>query len=94
MTTSFSTVSYYKDIDTLNELDKSGLHIGTSSGSLRNIFGTQNLGTAVVRSLAKKYKLLNTTVPTISRTAYKRDICCIERLTDIAVIIAVKLYLF
>lgn len=94
LTTSFSTVSYYKDINTLKELDESGFEIGTSSGSLRNVFGTVNVSTpltGLISSLASKYKMINTSVPIIIRAAYKRDICCIERLTDIAVIIAVSL---
>lgn len=91
MYTSYSTVTYYKDISTLKELDESGLPIGTSSGSLAGIFGKNNSGGPVIRSLAGKYYFLNTTIPTIERTAYKRDICCVERLTDISVIIAVNL---
>lgn len=91
LTTSFSTDTYFKDINTLKELDESGLKIATSSGSLKNIFGTHNSGSAVVRRLAAKYQLLNSTKPIIERTAYERDICCVERLNDISVIIAVSL---
>lgn len=90
MTTSFSTDTYFKDISTLKELDNSGLRIGTSSGSLKDIFGKHNLGGPVVRALAAKFLFLNSTRPTIERTAHERDICCIERLADISVIIAVS----
>lgn len=89
MVTSFSTDQYYKDINTLEELDESGLEIGTSSGSLKNLFGEKSLGTPIIRSLASKYKMISTTTPIIARAAYQRDICAIERLTDIRVIIAV-----
>lgn len=93
MTTSFSTVSYYKDINTLEDLDESGLYVATSSGSLRNLFGSdtqENEGKPAVRSLAKKFLLLNVTEPIITRAATRRDICSIERLTDIGLILAVN----
>lgn len=93
MVKSFSTVTYYKDITNLKELDESGLPIGTSSGSLKNLFGEKSIGSPLIWSLASKYKLLNTTVATIDRTAHDRDICCVERLTDISIIIAVSLLL-
>lgn len=89
LVTSFSTDQYYKDINTLKELDESGLEIGTSSGSLKNLFGEPSLGTPLIRSLASKYKMINTSTPIITRAAYERDICAVERLTDIRVIIAV-----
>lgn len=88
MTTSFSTDTYFKDINTLEDLDTSGMRIGTSSGSLKNIFGSEIQGNPVVQSLADKFDLINTTA--IDRTAYNRDICCIERLTDISIIIKVN----
>lgn len=89
LTRSFSTVSYYKDIETLADLDKSGLPIGTSSGSLRNIFEGSDSSNAVIRSLSAKYMLRNSSIPTRSRTAIQRDICSVERLSDIGLIIAV-----
>lgn len=89
LVTSFSTDQYYKDINTLKELDESGFEIGTSSGSLKNLFGEPSLGTPLTRSLASKYKMINTSTPIITRAAYERDICAVERLTDIRVIIAV-----
>lgn len=91
LTTSYSTVSYFKDIDTLKELDESGLHIGTSSGSLSKLLGDQEDESAVVKSLRKKFHLFNTSDPVIDRTASKRDICCVERKTDISIIITVSL---
>lgn len=88
LTTSFSTVSHYKDIDTLEELDKSGLTIGTTSASLSNIFGDDEH--PLIQSLARKFKILSSNAPVIERAAYNRDICCVERFADIKVIIAVK----
>lgn len=91
LTRSFSTVSYFKDIDTLADLDRSGLLIGTSSGSLKGIFVGVNTSNSVIRSLSVKYRLLyNVTKSTILRTAYDRDICCVERWSDIGVIIPVS----
>lgn len=90
MTRSFSTVSYYRDIDTLAELDKSGLPIATSSGSLRNIFEGIDSSNAIIRSLSAKYTLRNSTIATRTRTAIQRDICSVERLSDIGLIIAVR----
>lgn len=95
LTTSYSTTSYFKDIETLDELDASGLPVGTSSGSLRNLFGAdndENDGKPAIRSLAKKFQLINKTEPIIEKAAYRRDICSIERLTDIAIIIAVEYF--
>lgn len=91
LTTSFSTDTYYKDVNTLSELDESGLRIGTSSGSLKNVFGATDIASPLIRSLASKFFLLNSKIPMINRTAYYRDYCCIERLTDISIIIAVSL---
>ena len=88
MTTSFSTTSYYKDIDTLSDLDKSGLHIGTTSASLKDIFGEDP--NPLIESLKSKFYILSTTRPVIERTAYDRDICSLERQSDINIIIAVS----
>lgn len=81
-------MSHYKDIDTLEELDKSGLPIGTTSASLSNIFGDD--GHPLIQSLAKKFQVLNPKTPIIDRAAYNRDICCVERFADIKVIITVS----
>lgn len=89
MTGLYSAEPYYKDIDTLEELDESGYPIGTTSGSLGNIF-KEDFGSPLIKSLESKYTISNiTSIATIERTAYTRDICCVERQTDIKVIIAV-----
>lgn len=91
LTRSYSTVTYYKDINTLQELDASGLPIGTTSGSLGSIF-EQSYGVPLIESLASKFQMQNTIGDaTIDRTAYAHDICSIERLTDVLIIIAVYL---
>lgn len=86
LTTSFSTTSFFKDINTLAELDKSGLIVGTTSNSLADIFGDDP--TPIIVSLRQKFKVLSG-VPIRVRTSTTRDICCIERLADIKLIIAV-----
>lgn len=76
----------------MGELDKSGLTIGTSSGSMMNIFGEKDVKNKLIKSLMSKYIFIsNFNIPTIDRTAYDRDICCVERMTDISIIIAVWL---
>lgn len=102
MTRAYSGVQYYKDIDTLEELDASGLPIGTMSGSIGPIF-KESFGSEVISSLNAKYKIMsnasdwtitrssNITDWTIGRTAHARDICSVERLTDVGLIIAVNL---
>lgn len=77
-------------MSTLKELDESGLHIGTSSGSLRNLFGVEDRESDLMKSLASKFDVLNTTETVIKRTAEKRDICCIERKTDLSIIMTVS----
>lgn len=88
LTTSYSTTTYYKDINSLQDLDDSGLPLGTTSNSLIGIFGTGD--SPLLKSLISKFYLLSGATATIDRTAYDRDICCIERCADIKVIIAVS----
>lgn len=88
LTTSFSTVSYYKNVDTLHDLDATGLPIVTSSASLRGLFGDEKDATPVLKSLIKKLKIYEIDNP-IHKTAYKRDMCSIERYSDIHIIIKV-----
>lgn len=89
LTTSFSTTSFYKDIDTLHELDASELPIGTSSKSLSNMFGDKDIYSPLIASLQSKFHVLSG-VPIITRTSTTRDICCVERYNDIKIIIAVR----
>lgn len=81
----------------MKELDRRGLPIGTSSGSLRkvfgsmdNVFGAQSFSNSIIRSLKKKYILVNSTQAALDAVAYDGNICCIERLTDVKVILSVS----
>uniref|UniRef100_A0A182Q1E7 Ionotropic glutamate receptor C-terminal domain-containing protein n=1 Tax=Anopheles farauti TaxID=69004 RepID=A0A182Q1E7_9DIPT len=84
LTTAFSTKSYYKDINTLSALDKSGLPIGTSSRSLLDIFGNDALS-PLYQSLKGKLRILDESAR--HRAAFRRDMCCIERHSDVHLII-------
>ncbi|KAJ6646224.1 hypothetical protein Bhyg_01435, partial [Pseudolycoriella hygida] len=85
--TAYSRTTYFKDINTLEELDKSGLPIGTTSANLKDLFS--GVGTAVWESLKSKFSVL-TGRGVIVRTSIDRDICCLERLADIHVIISTR----
>lgn len=76
----------------MKELDESGLHIGTSSGSLKSLFGGGERESDLMKSLASKFHVFNTSSPVIERTANSRDICCIERKTDFSVILTVSYF--
>lgn len=90
LTTSFSTVSYYKDINTLSALDESGLPIVTSSPTLKNLFGSEEDASPVLKSLIKKF-LIYEIENQMNQTAFERNICSIERYSDVTIIIKVKL---
>lgn len=83
LTTSFSTTVYEKEIDTLEQLDESGLPIVSSANTIKNIFGTDRH--AVRNSLQKKYFIENITA--IEIAAYERRMCTVERSSDIQIII-------
>lgn len=83
LTTSFSTTVYEAEIDTLDQLDKSGLPIVSSANTIKNIFGTDN--NTVRNSLQKKYFIKNITA--IEIAAYERTMCTVERSSDIRIII-------
>uniref|UniRef100_A0A182W3E3 Ionotropic glutamate receptor C-terminal domain-containing protein n=1 Tax=Anopheles minimus TaxID=112268 RepID=A0A182W3E3_9DIPT len=84
LTTAFSTKSFYKDLNTLAALDQSALPIATSSRSLLDIFGNASLS-PLYQSLKGKLQILNESAR--HRAAYERDVCCIERHSDVHLII-------
>lgn len=101
MKTALTTVTYFDDIHTLKQLDERDLRIGTSSGSLKKVFGTmdnvfgdRNCSSSIIKSLKSKYILLNTTAPALDKVVYDGNICCIERYFDSKLRLSVrKLYL-
>lgn len=55
-----------------------------------NVFGAQSFSNSIIRSLKKKYILVNSTQAALDAVAYDGNICCIERLTDVKVILSVS----
>jgi hypothetical protein len=87
LSTAFSTTSSFKDINTLEELDQSGLPIGTASVGLLDIFGTES-GNPLLDSLRAKMKLL--VKKNFNDTARARKICAVDRKADISITIKTK----
>lgn len=80
------------NIDTLSELDKSGLWITASSPALRNTFGNKRTGSEMLRSLSDKI-FLNTTTDqsALDRVIENRDVCSIERYSDVHILMMVSI---
>lgn len=90
MTTSFSTTAFEPQLNTLKDLDDSGLPIILSSGTVENLFGDEPI--SVLASLQAKFHLSDDSA--LERVATDRDMCGIERLSDVNIIIkVVTLYL-
>ena len=81
------TTSVY--IDTLRELDSSGLTITSTSPPLRNTFGNWQTYSKVLRSLKGKILLEYSDNGTLDRVAEYRDVCSIERYSDVHILIKV-----
>ncbi|XP_024947836.1 uncharacterized protein LOC107275120 isoform X2 [Cephus cinctus] len=80
---SFSTDSYYKDIDELKDVDESGLQIGTGSPNLRDMFGCDN-DSEIMVNLRKKFSVIpSSDIPAIERTAYFRNFSAVDRENDL-----------
>lgn len=74
----------------MEDLDKSGYQIGTTSASLKDILGVPNaFANPLYKSLKSKFFYSPTGPSTMKRAAFDRDVCCIERSNDINVIIGV-----
>jgi hypothetical protein len=73
-------------MNTLDELDQSGLTIRTSSVGNMDIFGKND--SILLESLRSKLKLL--TNKSLNDTAYARTMCSVERKADINVAINVS----
>lgn len=56
-----------------------------------NVFGAQSFSNSIIRSLKRKYILVNSTQAALDAVAYDGNICCIERLTDVKVILSVSI---
>lgn len=67
--------------------------IGTTSASLKDIMGAASESPPMLERILNRFSVYKGE-PIIYRTARDRDICCIERLADINVIIAVSIVNF
>lgn len=81
---SFTNEIFYRPIETLEELDTSGLTIATSSPNLGDIFGPNNhlekSSSSTLSRLANKIKNVeNDNISTIEKTAFKRNVAAIYR---------------
>lgn len=85
LTTSYSRAVFEKEIDTLAELDRSGLPIIASADTVRTLFSHNE--TRVMSSLRSKLKGGDFAV--LYEAAYNRNMCGIERLSDVNIIIKV-----
>ncbi|KAL3275626.1 hypothetical protein HHI36_020379 [Cryptolaemus montrouzieri] len=73
---SFSTVSYYPDINSLEDLDESNLPIETSL----NIFGLDENESKLMKSLSDKVRPNDDTLePVMARSAHERNVVAMER---------------
>uniref|UniRef100_A0A336MYF5 CSON003021 protein n=1 Tax=Culicoides sonorensis TaxID=179676 RepID=A0A336MYF5_CULSO len=88
LTSSMSTTAFERDINTMEQLDRSHLQIWTGSRSLADLFGDSD--TPVIESLKKKIKIRETLHSNIWITAHHRNVCSIERETDAEFIIGTK----
>lgn len=79
---SFTTTSYYPDIDTLDELDKSGLPIATSL----KVFENDN--SDLIKRLQSKITAHNTS--SLERAAIFRDVAGVERREDANLLISTE----
>lgn len=82
-----------KNINTLAELDTSGLEIITSSPLFQNIFGDDENDSELFKSLRSKLFLSNSGSLAIDQAVTSGDVCAIERLEDVYITIKVG-YLF
>lgn len=82
-----------KEIDTLRELDRSGLKITVESPTLRKTFGNWQTGSKLLQSLKAKIFLESYAKSGIERVAEQRDVCSLERYSDVNIIIKVSFFL-
>lgn len=71
-------------------MDESGFKISVSSPSLRNLFGDKHASDTFKSLKGKFYTDFETNeISPIDRTATKRDLCSVERYSDVNIIIKV-----
>lgn len=85
LTTSYSKSAFEKEINTLAQLDKSGLPIIASEDTIQTLFSDKE--GRVISSLRTKLQVGE--FPVLYGAAYYRNMCGIERLSDVNIIIKV-----
>lgn len=78
-----------KNIDTLKELDESGLRITASSPTFHNFFGNNQDNSAIFESLKGKLFLEHTDLSAVERVANVGGIGTLERLSDVKIMLSV-----
>lgn len=78
-----------KNINTLEELDYSGLKIIASSPSFENLFGNSQNNSQLFSSLRGKIFLEESSLQGIERVAKSRNVCTLERYSDVNIMIKV-----
>lgn len=86
------TYSPPKDIDTLKELDKSGLKITASSPLFQDTFGDDHAQADILSSLRGKLFLEFSDLSKVDQVANFSNVCTLERLTDVTVMIQTRYY--
>lgn len=82
---------YFSNIETLAQLDESSLRISVESHTLRNLFGSNETGSKILLSLNEKFRFYHNVDGALKRAATARDICSVERYSDIQTIIKVNI---
>lgn len=80
-----------KNIDTLKELDESGLRITASSPTFRDVFGNDQESSAIFESLKGKLFLEHNDLSAMERVATEDGIGTLERLSDVKIMLAVHI---
>lgn len=81
-----------KNLNTLEELDASGLRITASSPTFRDVFGNNQDSSAIFESLKGKLFLEHTDLSAVERVAAKGGIGTLERLSDVKIMLLVKCF--
>lgn len=82
-----------KEIDTLHDLDSSGMRITATSPSLQNTFGNWQTRSDLLQSLMGKIFLDYSELGADERVAEIGDVCSLQRYSDVQIIIKVMMIL-
>lgn len=86
LTSSFSTVSFDKEIDTFEDLVRTGLPMYTSK-SIGDLLGDDSETRPIVRQLQRQLVIHTTNIISLPHTATYRNVCGVEREADADILI-------